>query len=132
MTSSDLQLPQKLFFSIEVFSWLALMAAVNHFVITKIVTNYKTTSQSINDKWFAKFSTKISYTEFPFFVNLFIIFRCQITDTKIITVLKTSTFGIANFSDIFCRHESDRGSNFRENWALIYWSLVRNQTLCFF
>ena len=39
MTSSDLQLPQK----VVSYSWLALMAAFNQIVITKVLTNYKTT-----------------------------------------------------------------------------------------
>ena len=41
-TSSDLQLPQKLFFHRK-YLFMALMAAVNQTVITKVVANYKTT-----------------------------------------------------------------------------------------
>ena len=36
---------------------MALMAAVNQIVITKVVANYKTTLESINDKCFANFLT---------------------------------------------------------------------------
>ena len=39
--------------------WLALMAAVNQIVITKVLSNYKTTFWSINSKCFANFLTKI-------------------------------------------------------------------------
>ena len=28
--------------------------------------------------------------------------------------------------------EPDPGEDFRNNWAFIYWTLVKNQTLCFF
>ena len=64
-------------------------------------------------------------------VDLFIIFCCQIADTKIIQSW-TLTFGMTHFSGTFCTPEPNPSPNFRKNWTLIYWTLVKNQTLCFF
>ena len=57
---------------------------------------------------------------------MFIILYWQIADIKIIQSW-TLTFEMTKFSGTFYTPEQDQGPNFRKNWTL-----VKNQTLCFF